>query len=201
MIVGGLDPIIRIIVVGTCAYLALVLMLRVSGKRTLSKLNAFDLVVTVAIGSTLATTLLSRDVALLDGLVALGLLILLQYLVAWSTLRWPFLERLVRADPTVVARDGIALPAARAQRLLLADLESAARAAGLRSVEEAREVVLETDGSITVVPATRDEDRVAASRSDRDARRLSRDGSGGMTGLAVAAAPSTHERSTRHGPR
>lgn len=201
MIAGGLDPIIRIIVVGTCAYLALVLMLRVSGKRTLSKLNAFDLVVTVAIGSTLATTLLSRDVALLDGLVALGLLILLQYLVAWSTLRWPFLERLVRADPTVVARDGIALPAARAQRLLLADLESAARAAGLRSVEEAREVVLETDGSITVVPATRDEDRVAASRSDRDARRLSRDGSGGMTGLAVAAAPSTHERSTRHGPR
>lgn len=201
MIVGGIEPIIRILIVGTLAYLALVLMLRVSGKRTLSKLNAFDLVVTVAIGSTLATTLLSRDVALLDGLVALGLLILLQYLVAWSTLRWPFLERLVRADPTVVARDGIALPAARAQRLLLADLESAARAAGLRSVEEAREVVLETDGSITVVPATRDEDRVAASRSDRDARRLSRDGSGGMTGLAVAAAPSTHERSTRHGPR
>lgn len=158
MIVGGLDPIIRILVVGTFAYLALVLMLRVSGKRTLSKLNAFDLVVTVAIGSTLATTLLSRDVALLDGVVALGLLILLQYLVSWSTLRWPVLERIIRAEPTVVARGGKPLPAAQAQRLLVGDLEAAARASGLGSLEEAGEVVLETDGSITVVPATRGED-------------------------------------------
>lgn len=51
----------RVTIVGLTAYLALVLMLRVSGKRSLAKLNAFDLVVTVALGSTLATTLLSKD--------------------------------------------------------------------------------------------------------------------------------------------
>ena len=56
----------RTIVVGILAYIALVSLLRVSGKRTLSKMNAFDLVVTVALGSTLATILLSKDVALAE---------------------------------------------------------------------------------------------------------------------------------------
>ncbi len=65
----------RTAVVGVLAYLALVLLLRVSGKRTLSKMNAFDLVVTVALGSTLATVLLSTDVALATGILAFTLLI------------------------------------------------------------------------------------------------------------------------------
>ena len=54
----------RVIVAGILAYAGLILLLRISGKRTLSKMNAFDLVVTVALGSTLATVLLSRSVAL-----------------------------------------------------------------------------------------------------------------------------------------
>ncbi len=54
-------------VVVVLAYLALVFLLRISGKRTLSKMNAFDLVVTVALSSTLATMLLSKSVALLPG--------------------------------------------------------------------------------------------------------------------------------------
>ena len=71
----------RVVLVGALAYVALVLLLRISGKRTLSKLNAFDLVVTVALGSTLATVLLSKSVALAEGVLALGLLIFLQYAV------------------------------------------------------------------------------------------------------------------------
>ena len=72
---------LRVGVVGSLAYLALVLLLRVSGKRTLSKMNAFDFVVTVALGSTLATVLLSKDVALAEGVVAFTLLIGAQYLI------------------------------------------------------------------------------------------------------------------------
>ena len=64
----------RVLIVGVSAYAALVFLLRISGKRTLSKMNAFDLVVTVALGSTLATILLSKDVALAEGLLALALL-------------------------------------------------------------------------------------------------------------------------------
>ncbi len=57
----------RVAIVGGAANLTLLLMLRVSGKRWLAKLNVFDLVVTVALGSTLATTLLSKTVALAEG--------------------------------------------------------------------------------------------------------------------------------------
>jgi len=72
----------RVTIVGVAAYLALVLMLRVSGKRSLAKLNAFDLVVTVALGSTLATTLLSKTVPLVEGVAAFAVLLLMQYAIA-----------------------------------------------------------------------------------------------------------------------
>lgn len=66
---------LRVVVLGFCAYLTLVVALRLSGRRTLAKMNAFDLVVTVALGSTLATVLLTSDVALAEGTLALVLLI------------------------------------------------------------------------------------------------------------------------------
>lgn len=64
----------------------LVAMVRIAGKRSLAKMKAFALAVTVALGSTLATILLSRDLALLDGLVALGLLLSLHASVWHSRL-------------------------------------------------------------------------------------------------------------------
>ena len=70
------------LVVGTLAYIALVLLLRISGKRTLAKFNAFDFVVTVALGSTLATILLNNSIALAEGILALALLIGLQYVIS-----------------------------------------------------------------------------------------------------------------------
>ena len=78
----------RILVVGVLTYPALIAVLRLSGKRTLAKMNAFDLIVTVALGSTLATILLSRDVALLEGLTALVLLVALQLIASWLSVRW-----------------------------------------------------------------------------------------------------------------
>ena len=79
----------RIVLVGGLTYVALVLLLRISGKRTLSKMNAFDLVVTIAIGSTLATVLLSRDVALAEGVVAFAVLIGFQFVITWLSCGLP----------------------------------------------------------------------------------------------------------------
>lgn len=78
---------VRVLVVGTLAYVALVFFLRVSGKRTLTKMNAFGLVVTVALGSTLATITLSRSVALVEGVLAFALLLGLQLAVTWFSVR------------------------------------------------------------------------------------------------------------------
>ncbi|MDD4650877.1 MAG: hypothetical protein PHQ34_01485, partial [Methanothrix sp.] len=54
-------------IIGVFAYVALVIIVRLSGKRTLSSMNAFDFIVNVAIGSILASTIISRDVSLAEG--------------------------------------------------------------------------------------------------------------------------------------
>lgn len=96
----------RVFLVGTLAYAALVVMLRISGKRTLSKMNAFDLIVTIALGSTLATVLLSRSVPLAEGVAALGLLIALQFSITWVSARSDMWKQLVKAEPTVLISQG-----------------------------------------------------------------------------------------------
>ena len=92
--------------VGVSVYVGLVVLLRVSGKRTLSKMNAFDFVVTVALGSTLATVLLSKDVALAEGLTAFALLIMLQFIVTWLSARSQKISRLMKSEPALVWHRG-----------------------------------------------------------------------------------------------
>ena len=73
MFFNGWIGLARVILVGAFAYFGLIILLRISGKRTLSKMNVFDLIVTVALGSTLATVLLSKDIALAEGITAFAL--------------------------------------------------------------------------------------------------------------------------------
>ncbi len=144
--------IIRTVIVGTLAYAVLLLSLRVSGKRTLAKLNAFDLVVTVALGSTLATILLSESVALAEGVTGLILLILLQYVVAFFSVRSKAFARAVRSEPTLLLRSGEMLPQAmRKARVTKAELETVVRTEGQRGLSDIAAVVLESDGSFSVI--------------------------------------------------
>jgi uncharacterized membrane protein YcaP (DUF421 family) len=103
---------LRVIAVGPLAYFALVLLLRVSGKRTLAKLNAFDLIVTVALGSTLATVLLSKSVPLVEGIAGLIVLVCLQFVVAWLSVRSDRVSDLVKSEPTLLLHNGAFLPRA-----------------------------------------------------------------------------------------
>jgi uncharacterized membrane protein YcaP (DUF421 family) len=144
---------LRTLVVGVIAYGMLVLFLRISGKRTLSKLNAFDLVVTVALGSTLATMLLTKDVALGEGALGLALLIGLQYVVSWSSVRVRWVRHTVRSEPALLVRRGLMLAdAMRRERITEGEVLAAVRSAGVRDVESVEAVVLETDGSLSVLP-------------------------------------------------
>jgi uncharacterized membrane protein YcaP (DUF421 family) len=142
----------RTLIIGVMAYTALVLLLRVSGKRTLSKMNAFDLIVTVALGSTLATILLSKDVVLAQGLLALGLLIGMQYAVTWLSVRLPRLAQIVKNEPSLLFYQGRYLPAAlQRERVTASEVRAAIRAQGQTDLAAVSAVVLETDGSITVM--------------------------------------------------
>ena len=100
----------RTAVVGALAYIGLVAFVRIAGKRTLAKMNAFDLIVTVALGSTLATILLSKDVALAEGLVAFALLIGLQFAITWLSVRTEVVPNLVKSKPALLAYRGSLVP-------------------------------------------------------------------------------------------
>lgn len=152
MFFDGWQGPIRIVVVGVLAYAALVLILRSSGKRTLTKLNAFDLVITVALGSTLATILLSKQTPLVNGLVALGLLVLLQYAVTWLSMRSQTVRALVRSEPRLLLHHGRFLEGAmREERVNQEEILQALRSAGVSEPGNAQAVVLETDGSLSVL--------------------------------------------------
>lgn len=145
------EGILRIVIVGTGSYAALLVLQRISGKRTLSKLNAFDLVVTVALGSTLATTILSPDVALTDGVVAFGVLILLQLTVTLVSVRIPGLKRLVKATPTLLLDNGTMLhDVMKRERVSQDEVLQAVRSTGKDSLV-GLSVVLETNGKMSVV--------------------------------------------------
>ncbi len=138
---------------GVLAYIGLVFLLRISGKRTLSKMNAFDLVVTVALGSTLATVLLSKSVALAEGMLAFAVLIFLQFVVTWLSVRSSTVQRLLKNEPKLLFYEGRFLrDAMRAERVTQAEIEAAIRQQGMVNLDEVGAAVLETDGSVTVMP-------------------------------------------------
>lgn len=143
---------LRTLIVGTLAYIWLVFFQRISGKRTLSKMNAFDLIVTVALGSALATVLLSKDVSLAEGALVIALLMGLQYVVTWLSVRWEGVARVVKAEPTLLFYKGRFLEdAMREQRVVKSEILQAARSNGVVSMDQIEAVVLEADGGFSVV--------------------------------------------------
>lgn len=145
------EGIVRTVIVGLLAYVTLVLFLRISGKRTLAKLNAFDLVVTVALGSTLSAILLQESVALAEGATALALLIVAQFAVTYASVRWSSFASAVRSEPALLIKDGrFCETAMRRERITEGEALSAIRAQGGRGVADADTVILESDGSLSV---------------------------------------------------
>lgn len=143
---------LRVLTGGLFAYVALVAFLRISGKRTLAKLNAFDLVVTVSLGSILASVILNKSVLLFEGALAMATLIGLQFLITWMSVRSPEFKSLIKSEPTLLLFKGVVLqgPMQR-QRVTQDDLLAAIRSHGAGDLSEIEAVVLETDGSISVV--------------------------------------------------
>jgi len=162
MLTGSAFGLLRILIVGPLAYLLLIVILRVSGKRTLAKMSAFDFVVTVALGSTLATVLLSKDVPLSEGVLGFAGLALLQFIIAWFAQRFQPVEAAVKADPRVLLRDGVIdAEAMLAERVTKSEIAAAVRQAGYGDFSMIAAVVLETDGSFSVVPRNEAGDRSA----------------------------------------
>jgi len=155
MIYDNVAGLLDVVVVGTLAYAWLVLLLRVSGKRTLAQLNAFDFIVTVALGSTLASVTLTGSIAWAEGAAALTLLAALQFIAAAFSRRFPWARRTLTSEPTVLLRDGVPIEAAmRAERITQDSLCAAVRSSGIGGLDLVAAVILETNGGLSVVASS-----------------------------------------------
>jgi uncharacterized membrane protein YcaP (DUF421 family) len=148
--------ILRILAIGSASYVTLVVVLRVSGKRTLGQLNAFDFIVTVALGSTLAAILVNPNVSWAEGFAALALLAGLQFVVASVSARWQGVRAIVTSEPVMLVRDGTLQHAEmRKNRLGESEILQAVRSSGCGDMAQVAAVVLETNGKISVITSDR----------------------------------------------
>jgi uncharacterized membrane protein YcaP (DUF421 family) len=150
----GWEPIARIVVVGTLGYLALVLLLRVSGKRTLAQMNGFDFVITVAIGASFGRVLTTRAVPLAEAVTAFAVLVCLQFVMSGLQLRSRWFSSVVTAYPTLLFYRGeLRASALRRVRLTEDELRAEVRRHGAGTLEEVAAIVMEPDGSLSVIKA------------------------------------------------
>jgi uncharacterized membrane protein YcaP (DUF421 family) len=141
----------RAITLSAIGFIALMTMLRVSGKRTLSKLNVFDFVFVVAVGSVFAATLVEKDVTLVEGLASLATLIVVQAGLAKVAAYSRTAERIINGAPTLLLSHGKFIDhALKKERVTEEEVRAAIREEGLTRVEDADAVVLENDGTLTV---------------------------------------------------
>ncbi|MES2829833.1 MAG: YetF domain-containing protein [Bacteroidota bacterium] len=133
------------------AYIILFLFIRISGKRTLAKLTAFDFVVTVTLGSTLSSMILAK-VTMAEGAVALIVIISLQYLLAWSARESKVLEKLINSSPTMVFYRGEFLEDAMKKEVLTREeIYAEIRKFRMLDVDQVEAVVMELNGELTVI--------------------------------------------------
>ena len=119
----------RTFIITILAYVVMVIFLRVSGKRTLSKMNAFDFIVTIALGSSLATVALNKSVPLAEGALVFFLLIFLQYLITWVSVRTDRFKNLITSQPILLLYRGSLLKdVLRKERVTVEEIHKIGRA-------------------------------------------------------------------------
>lgn len=144
--------VVRVLVSGVITYVLLIILLRITGKRTLSDMNIFDFVITVAIGTTFSSTMVSKDVTIIDGLAALILLTVMQLIVAWFTVRGGALGRFIKSTPRVMFLDGqFDDDALRHERVSREEVFQAMRSRGISILQQVEAVILETNGNFSII--------------------------------------------------
>lgn len=146
-------PAWQLVVRPTVIYLALLLGLRVFGKRQIGQFTIFDLVLILLIANAVQPAMTGPDTSLLGGLLLIATLLIVNWGIDYLETNVPFFQRTLLGHPTVIAEDGQWLPSAmRREGVDLMEAEAALREHGIERVEEVRLVVLEVDGTISVVP-------------------------------------------------
>ena len=171
MFVASVNP-LELIARTAIVYAVFILVLRAFGKRELGQFTIFDLALLLLAANALQPAMTGPDTSVAGGLIILATIFALNWLTAMARERLPVARRLLESAPTVIARDGAWLDrAVQAEDLDQDDLEAALREHGIERIEDAQLVVLEADGSISVVPKESDDQALRRRRRIR-ARRI-----------------------------
>src|SRR6476620_277978 len=134
-------------------YAMVMVMIRLSGKRAVGQFTPFDLVLLILIGNAVQNGLNGGDNSITGALVLAGCLIALNYVVAFLTSRFTRVEHIVEGVPKVIARDGTIYHDVLLKELVsLDDFHEALRMNNLGDPDDVALALLETNGSISVVP-------------------------------------------------
>jgi uncharacterized membrane protein YcaP (DUF421 family) len=134
-------------------YLFLVVVLRISGKREVGQMSILELIVVLLISDAVQNSMVGDNTSVWAGPIAVLTLLGLDYTLAWLTRRSKKLRTAIEGEPRLLVRDGRLLrKALREEHLSVDEVEAAVRAHGLARVDDAQEAILETDGSISVIP-------------------------------------------------
>ncbi len=136
----------------TIIYIAMILGLRLLGKRELGQLSIYDLVLIIVISNSVQNAMVGNDNTLLGGLVAALTLLILNRLFTWFMVRSDTVRDWMEGDPTLIVRDG-KLIKSQMQRegVTTAHVLAAMREHGIGELDQVQMAVLEVDGSISIV--------------------------------------------------
>ena len=170
MFVATVNP-LELVARTAIVYAVFILVLRAFGKRELGQFTIFDLALLLLAANALQPAMTGPDTSVGGGLVILATIFALNWLTAMVRERVPFARGLLESEPTVLARDGAWLDdAVKAEDVDEDDLEAALREHGIARIEDAQLVVLEGDGSISVVPKESDGEALKRRRRIRTRR-------------------------------
>ena len=144
---------LHILVSAPVIYCLVIFYVRLIGKRSTSQMNSFDWIVTVAMGSIVASTIILEGVTLLEGAFSILLLLLIQYVFTFSVRRFDFAQKLLKTTPQLLLFKGKFLTENMGrERILQAEVFSAIRRNGYKSTKDVYAVVLETNAELSVIP-------------------------------------------------
>ncbi|CAM2894863.1 MULTISPECIES: DUF421 domain-containing protein [Pseudoalteromonas] len=147
------SEIARIVTTTLIIYPFLILATHLVGKRPFAKMNNFDWIITVAAGFILGSAILLKDVVIVEVLVAVSLLLFLQYLLTWMSAHFSTFDKVVKTSPQLVFFDGEYIEAAmKDARLTSTEVEASVRKAGFGDLSTVMAVVFEADGELSIVP-------------------------------------------------
>jgi uncharacterized membrane protein YcaP (DUF421 family) len=144
-----MDLVLRAVV----AFVFVLFLTRVVGRRELSTLEPFDLILLVMIGDLVQQGVTQNDFSITGMLLVGGTLALLTVLVSYTSFKVPVLRPLLEGEPVIVVEDGRAIERNLARnRITLEELYASARREGIASIADVRWAVLETSGQISFIP-------------------------------------------------